>query len=106
MYRGKEKKHSEIKSIFFLTQELLSDKYYKSRAVGVTSEGGLDIDRHPFRAISLLLFLFPYSSAVLEKRVFYTLYFRDTGSHVVRATIKHNEYCLFKYLETEFTALM
>ena len=31
--------------------------YYKSHAVGVTSEVGLTTDRRPFRAVFLLFFL-------------------------------------------------
>ena len=46
---------------------LQSDLYYKSRAVGVTSQVGLTPDRRPFRAIPLLLFLLPL-----------LLYFRGT----------------------------
>ena len=63
LYRGKEKIHSKRKRYTvkilncILTQVLQSDKYYKSLAVGVTSEVGLTPDRRPFRVISLLLFL-------------------------------------------------
>ena len=36
---------------YLLTQVVQYDKYYKSRAVGVTSEVGLTTDRRPFRAV-------------------------------------------------------
>ena len=60
-----------------------SDSYYKSRAVGVTSEIGLTTDRRPSRGVSLLLFLLPR-----DWETWRLLYFRDTGSHVVRAIIQ------------------
>ena len=69
-----------------------SDEYYKSRAVGVTSEVGLTPDRRPFRVVSLVLFLL----LLLLPRTYETrhlLYFCDTGSYVVRATIQQ----LYKY---------
>ena len=50
-----------------------SNKYYKSHAVGVTSEVGLTTDRD-LSELSLSLLL---------------LYFRDTGSHVLRASVQH-----------------
>ena len=53
LYRGKEKIHSETQVV----------QYYKSRAVGVTSKVGLTTDQRPFRAMSLLLFLFLLPSA-------------------------------------------
>ena len=59
-----------------LTQVVQSDKYDRSRAVGVTSEAGLTTDRCPFRAVSL-------SASASVCRAWETrrlLYFRDTGS--------------------------
>ena len=48
----------------------LSDKYYKSRAVGVTSEVGLTTDRRPSELSLCFSFYFPFS--VLERHgVFY-----------------------------------
>ena len=49
-----------------------SDKYHKSRAVGVTPEVGLTTDRD-------------LSVPTCFRN---TIYLRDTGSHVVRATIQ------------------
>ena len=47
LYRCKEKIHSENKVNYSLNQVLQYDLYYKSRAVGVTSEVGLTTDRRP-----------------------------------------------------------
>ena len=44
LYQGKEKIHSEIVN-YSLTEVVQSDKYYKSHAIGVTSEVGLATDR-------------------------------------------------------------
>ena len=43
LYRGKEEIQSEIKS--YLTEVVQSNKYYKHRVVGVTSEVSLTTDR-------------------------------------------------------------
>ena len=56
---------------------LQSDYYYKSHAVGVTSEVGLITDGRPFRVVSMLL------SVVLEKK-------GDFYTSTVRATVQHN----------------
>ena len=46
LYRGKEQIHSEIELIiFYVTEVVPSDKYYKSHAVGVSSKVGLTTDR-------------------------------------------------------------
>ena len=44
LYRGKEEIHSETVN-YLLTEVVQSNKYYKSRAVSVTSEVGLTTHR-------------------------------------------------------------
>ena len=58
-----------------------SDKYYKSRAFGVTFEVDLTTDRRPFGAVSLLLLLLQLL-LLSDYATRHLLYFRDTGSHV------------------------
>ena len=45
LYRVKEEIHCEIEVNYLLTKVVQFNKYYKSRAVGVTSEVGLTTDR-------------------------------------------------------------
>ena len=72
LYRCTEEIHSETELTILWTEVVQSNKYYKSRAVGVTYEIGLT----PDRVLSEL--------TVLKKHDI----FRDTGSHVIRATIQ------------------
>ena len=65
---------SEIELIIYWLKWYSPNKYYKSRAVGVTSEVGLTTDWD----LSVL--------ACLRTR--HLLYLHDTGIHVVRATIQ------------------
>ena len=74
LYCCKEKIHSEIVN-YLLTEEVQSNKYYKSYAVGVTSKFGLTTDRD----LSVLIVL---------KKTQRLLFLRDTRSHVVQATIQ------------------
>ena len=77
LYRGKVEIQCEIKSWLFLT-EVVQSNIYKSRAVGVTTEVGLTTDRDLAE------------TPCLRKRR--PLYLRDTGRHVVRATIQQYIY--------------
>ena len=63
---------------YLLTPVVQSNKYYKSRAIGVTSEVGLTTDR------DLAEYPCLWNTT--------SFYIRDTGSHVVRATIQY-EWC-------------
>ena len=74
LYHNKKEIHSEIVN-YLLTEVVQSNKYYKSHTVGVMSEVGLITDRD----LSVLI--------VLKKQCL--LFLQDTGSHVVRATIRH-----------------
>ena len=60
LYHGKEKIHSEIRDNYLLTEVVQSNKYYKFRAVDVTSKVGRTTDQD----LSVL--------AVLKKHISYS----------------------------------
>ena len=75
MYHGKEEIHSENRVNYLLTEVVQSNKYYKSHAVGVTFEIGLNTDRDL------------YVPTCLRNTSFISLRYQKSRG---QATIQHN----------------